>query len=124
MLERLRILKRTDRTVLQVLETHIFHSFLKDRLNRKMDSFARMELSTRSEMQKYANFFNLISIEVTDNIRRGTNLGGQTALGKTQKHHNLHQVRIFYRDVAFGCISFTYMYLLNWKLKIYSDIKL
>ncbi|XP_028435791.1 DENN domain-containing protein 3 isoform X2 [Perca flavescens] len=36
----------------KVLETHIFHSFLKDRLNRKMDNFARMELSTRSEMQK------------------------------------------------------------------------
>uniref|UniRef100_A0A7N6BQH3 UDENN domain-containing protein n=1 Tax=Anabas testudineus TaxID=64144 RepID=A0A7N6BQH3_ANATE len=34
-----------------VLETHIFHSFLKDRLNRKMDNFARMELNTRSEMQ-------------------------------------------------------------------------
>ncbi|KAM4601561.1 DENN domain-containing protein 3-like [Polymixia lowei] len=36
----------------KVLETHIFHSFLKDRLNRKMDAFARMELSTRSETQK------------------------------------------------------------------------
>ncbi|KAF3691884.1 DENN domain-containing protein 3 [Channa argus] len=36
----------------KVLETHIFHSFLKDRLNRKMDNYARMELSTRSEMQK------------------------------------------------------------------------
>ncbi|XP_072317227.1 DENN domain-containing protein 3-like [Eucyclogobius newberryi] len=36
----------------KVLETHIFHSFLKDRLNKKMDSFARMELSTRSETQK------------------------------------------------------------------------
>ncbi|XP_059196232.1 DENN domain-containing protein 3-like isoform X2 [Centropristis striata] len=35
-----------------VLETYIFHSFLKDRLNRKMDKFARMELSTRSAMQK------------------------------------------------------------------------
>lgn len=35
-----------------VLETHIFHSFLRDRLNKKMDIFARMELSTRSEMQK------------------------------------------------------------------------
>uniref|UniRef100_A0A3B4GJX7 DENN domain-containing protein 3-like n=1 Tax=Pundamilia nyererei TaxID=303518 RepID=A0A3B4GJX7_9CICH len=44
----------------KVLETHIFHSFLKDRLNRKMDSFARMELSTRSEMQKYVHFFNLM----------------------------------------------------------------
>ncbi|XP_031708722.1 DENN domain-containing protein 3-like isoform X1 [Anarrhichthys ocellatus] len=36
----------------QVLKTHIFHFFLKDRLNRKMDNFARMELSTRSEMQR------------------------------------------------------------------------
>ncbi|XP_039973997.1 DENN domain-containing protein 3-like isoform X2 [Xiphias gladius] len=36
----------------KVLETHIFNSFLKDRLNRKMDNYARMELSTRSEMQK------------------------------------------------------------------------
>uniref|UniRef100_A0A3B4TWB6 DENN domain containing 3 n=1 Tax=Seriola dumerili TaxID=41447 RepID=A0A3B4TWB6_SERDU len=36
----------------KVLETYIFHSFLKDRLNRKIDNYARMELSTRSEMQK------------------------------------------------------------------------
>ncbi|XP_035474084.2 DENN domain-containing protein 3-like isoform X1 [Scophthalmus maximus] len=36
----------------KVLETHIFHFFLKDRLNRKMDNYARMELSTRSEMHK------------------------------------------------------------------------
>ncbi|XP_076865974.1 DENN domain-containing protein 3 isoform X2 [Brachyhypopomus gauderio] len=33
----------------KVLETHIFHSFLRDRLNRKMDAFARMEINTRSE---------------------------------------------------------------------------
>uniref|UniRef100_A0A3P8VFK6 DENN domain containing 3 n=1 Tax=Cynoglossus semilaevis TaxID=244447 RepID=A0A3P8VFK6_CYNSE len=37
----------------KVLETHIFHSFLKDRLNRKMDNYTRMEISTRSEMQRY-----------------------------------------------------------------------
>ncbi|KAL3060291.1 hypothetical protein OYC64_014785 [Pagothenia borchgrevinki] len=36
----------------RVLDTHIFHSFLKDRLNRKIDNFARMELITRSEMQR------------------------------------------------------------------------
>ncbi|XP_045069431.1 DENN domain-containing protein 3-like [Coregonus clupeaformis] len=36
----------------KVLETHIFHSFLKDRLNRKMDAFTRMEVNTRSETQK------------------------------------------------------------------------
>uniref|UniRef100_A0A8C5EFV7 DENN domain-containing protein 3-like n=1 Tax=Gouania willdenowi TaxID=441366 RepID=A0A8C5EFV7_GOUWI len=37
----------------KVLETHTFHSFLKDRLNQKMDAFARMELSTRSEIHTY-----------------------------------------------------------------------
>ncbi|XP_035285111.1 DENN domain-containing protein 3 isoform X2 [Anguilla anguilla] len=36
----------------KVLDTHIFHSFLKDRLNRKMDSFTSMERSTRSEAQR------------------------------------------------------------------------
>ncbi|KAM8869502.1 DENN domain-containing protein 3-like isoform 2-T2 [Spinachia spinachia] len=36
----------------QVLETHIFHLFLKDRLNKKIDDFARLEHSTRSEMQR------------------------------------------------------------------------
>ncbi|XP_075905416.1 DENN domain-containing protein 3-like [Nelusetta ayraudi] len=36
----------------KVLETYIFHSFLKDRLSRKMDRYARMELMTRSEMHK------------------------------------------------------------------------
>ncbi|XP_062421257.1 DENN domain-containing protein 3-like isoform X2 [Pungitius pungitius] len=36
----------------QVLETHIFHFFLKDRLNKKIDDFARLEQSTRSEMQR------------------------------------------------------------------------
>ncbi|KAK6324020.1 hypothetical protein J4Q44_G00063590 [Coregonus suidteri] len=33
----------------KVLDTHIFHSFLRDRLNRKMDAFTSMELSTRTE---------------------------------------------------------------------------
>uniref|UniRef100_A0AAR2J0J7 UDENN domain-containing protein n=1 Tax=Pygocentrus nattereri TaxID=42514 RepID=A0AAR2J0J7_PYGNA len=33
----------------KVLETHIFHSFLRERLSRKMDAFARMEINTRSE---------------------------------------------------------------------------
>uniref|UniRef100_A0A3P9Q2C8 DENN domain containing 3 n=1 Tax=Poecilia reticulata TaxID=8081 RepID=A0A3P9Q2C8_POERE len=33
-----------------VLDTHIFHSFLRDRLNKKIDYFARMELSTRAEI--------------------------------------------------------------------------
>ncbi|XP_061670799.1 DENN domain-containing protein 3 [Syngnathoides biaculeatus] len=32
----------------KVLDTHIFHSFLRDRLNRKQDSFSRMELNTRN----------------------------------------------------------------------------
>ncbi|XP_029868322.1 DENN domain-containing protein 3 isoform X1 [Aquila chrysaetos chrysaetos] len=33
----------------KVLESYMFHSFLKARLNRKMDAFARLELSTQSE---------------------------------------------------------------------------
>ncbi|XP_041933016.1 DENN domain-containing protein 3 isoform X2 [Alosa sapidissima] len=36
----------------KVLDTHIFHSFLRDRLNKKMDSFSRMELKTRSDIHK------------------------------------------------------------------------
>uniref|UniRef100_A0A7M4F8G9 DENN domain containing 3 n=1 Tax=Crocodylus porosus TaxID=8502 RepID=A0A7M4F8G9_CROPO len=33
----------------KVLETYMFHSFLKARLNRRMDAFARLELSTQTE---------------------------------------------------------------------------
>ncbi|XP_072531434.1 DENN domain-containing protein 3 [Salminus brasiliensis] len=33
----------------KVLDTHMFHSFLRERLNRKMDAFTRMEINTRSE---------------------------------------------------------------------------
>ncbi|XP_072226278.1 DENN domain-containing protein 3 [Leuresthes tenuis] len=36
----------------KVLETHIFHSFLRDRLNRKRDTFSRMEQSTRNDSQR------------------------------------------------------------------------
>ncbi|KAL4629851.1 DENN domain-containing protein 3 isoform X2 [Arapaima gigas] len=36
----------------KVLETHIFHSFLKDRLSRKMDAFSRMDLGMRQETQR------------------------------------------------------------------------
>ncbi|XP_007249779.3 DENN domain-containing protein 3 [Astyanax mexicanus] len=36
----------------KVLETHIFHSFLKERLSRKTDAFTRMEISTRTEAQR------------------------------------------------------------------------
>ncbi|KAL0961931.1 hypothetical protein UPYG_G00333520 [Umbra pygmaea] len=36
----------------KVLGTQIFQSFLRDRQNRKMDAFTRMELSTRTEAQR------------------------------------------------------------------------
>ncbi|XP_057684253.1 DENN domain-containing protein 3 [Corythoichthys intestinalis] len=36
----------------KVLDTHIFHSFLRDRLNRKQDSFSRMEQNTRNLAQR------------------------------------------------------------------------
>ncbi|XP_034401788.1 DENN domain-containing protein 3 isoform X2 [Cyclopterus lumpus] len=36
----------------KVLDTHIFHSFLRDRLNRKQDAFSRMEQNTRNHAHK------------------------------------------------------------------------
>lgn len=36
----------------QVLDTHIFHSFLRDRLNRKWDAFSRMEQNTRDHVHR------------------------------------------------------------------------
>lgn len=34
---------------MQVLDTYMFHSFLKARLSGRMDAFARMDLDTQSE---------------------------------------------------------------------------
>ncbi|NXW87634.1 DEND3 protein, partial [Alopecoenas beccarii] len=42
----------------KVLETYMFHSFLKARLNRKMDAFARLELSTQSEEDRFNLMFH------------------------------------------------------------------
>uniref|UniRef100_H2SZ65 DENN domain containing 3 n=1 Tax=Takifugu rubripes TaxID=31033 RepID=H2SZ65_TAKRU len=36
----------------KVLDTHIFHSFLRDRLNRKWDAFSRMEQNTRDHVNR------------------------------------------------------------------------
>ncbi|KAK7898355.1 hypothetical protein WMY93_019208 [Mugilogobius chulae] len=36
----------------KVLETHIFHSFLRDRLNRKRDTYSRMEQSLRNHAHR------------------------------------------------------------------------
>ncbi|KAM6974768.1 DENN domain-containing protein 3 isoform 1-T2 [Tautogolabrus adspersus] len=36
----------------KVLDTHIFHSFLRDRLNRKRDTFSRMEQNTRNHAHR------------------------------------------------------------------------
>ncbi|NXU50345.1 DEND3 protein, partial [Turnix velox] len=43
----------------KVLETYMFHSFLKARLNRKMDAFARLELSTQSEEDRFNLMFHI-----------------------------------------------------------------
>ncbi|NWI56292.1 DEND3 protein, partial [Calyptomena viridis] len=42
----------------KVLETYMFHSFLKARLNRKMDAFAHLELSTQSEEDRLDLMFH------------------------------------------------------------------
>ncbi|XP_032981773.1 DENN domain-containing protein 3 isoform X2 [Rhinolophus ferrumequinum] len=41
----------------QVLETYMFHSFLKARLNRSMDAFAQMDLNTQSEEDRTNGLF-------------------------------------------------------------------
>ncbi|XP_039405209.1 DENN domain-containing protein 3 isoform X3 [Corvus cornix cornix] len=41
----------------KVLETYMFHSFLKARLNRKMDAFAQLDLSTQSEEDRFDLMF-------------------------------------------------------------------
>ncbi|KAG7268756.1 hypothetical protein CRUP_031828 [Coryphaenoides rupestris] len=47
--EFLRTRELSDQTFYKtVLDTHIFHSFLRDRLNRKLDAYSRMELNTRN----------------------------------------------------------------------------
>lgn len=38
----------------QVLDTYMFHAFLKARLSRRMDAFAQMDLHTQSEEDRYA----------------------------------------------------------------------
>ncbi|XP_037659543.1 DENN domain-containing protein 3 isoform X3 [Choloepus didactylus] len=41
----------------QVLDTYMFHSFLKARLSRKLDAFAQMELRTQSEEDRLNGMF-------------------------------------------------------------------
>ncbi|XP_045915117.1 DENN domain-containing protein 3 isoform X2 [Micropterus dolomieu] len=52
--EFLRTREPADQSFYQkVLETHIFHSFLRDRLNRKRDTFTRMEQNTRNHAHRF-----------------------------------------------------------------------
>lgn len=54
--------------VLQVLDTYMFHSFLKARLNRKMDAFARLELSTQPEEDRYSFLISYSGFEFSVGI--------------------------------------------------------
>lgn len=42
------------RGLFQVLDTYMFHAFLKARLSRRMDAFAQMDLHTQSEEDRCA----------------------------------------------------------------------
>ena len=42
------------RHLFQVLDTYMFHAFLKARLSRRMDAFAQMDLHTQSEEDRCA----------------------------------------------------------------------
>uniref|UniRef100_A0A7N8XV98 DENN/MADD domain containing 3a n=1 Tax=Mastacembelus armatus TaxID=205130 RepID=A0A7N8XV98_9TELE len=43
----------------KVLETHIFHSFLRDRLNRKHDTYSRMEQKMNNKVHRYDESVNI-----------------------------------------------------------------
>lgn len=45
---------------MQILETYMFHSFLKARLNGRMDAFARMDLDTQSEEDRCLALFQVL----------------------------------------------------------------
>lgn len=62
----------------QVLDTHIFHSFLRDRLNRKWDAFSRMEQNTRDNAHRYNVGMALVVVAVTRQ-RSETLCGGSVA---------------------------------------------
>lgn len=61
----------------QVLDTHIFHSFLRDRLNRKWDAFSRMEQNTRDNAHRYDEGM-AVAVGVTRQ-RAGTTCGSSVA---------------------------------------------
>lgn len=73
----------------QVLETHIFHSFLRDRLNRKWDTFSRMEQNTRNLMHKYdkSMMSSLVSVWmlISSNITRFIKQSQVVALKQVQQ---------------------------------------
>lgn len=60
----------------KVLETPIFHSFLKERLNRKMDMFAQLELSNLTEEQKYRNAVDSSRRPTIQEMRRSSSKNG------------------------------------------------
>ncbi|CAB1334759.1 unnamed protein product, partial [Coregonus sp. 'balchen'] len=66
----------------KVLETHIFHSFLKDRLNRKMDAFTRMEVNTRSETQKMKAMIDIPRRPTMQEMARKYSSGPENHLNK------------------------------------------
>ncbi|KAL0985281.1 hypothetical protein UPYG_G00154950 [Umbra pygmaea] len=66
----------------KVLETHIFHSFLKDRLNRKMDAFTRMEVNTRSVTQKMKAMVDDPRRPTMQQMARKYSVGPESSLSK------------------------------------------
>ncbi|XP_026172851.1 DENN domain-containing protein 3-like isoform X3 [Mastacembelus armatus] len=86
----------------KVLETHIFHSFLKDRLNRKMDNYARMEQSIHSEMKMNAMVEApcRTTTQVTQSQQKSSNL--ETRLIKRPNLPNLrdNQIDSFQRSTV------------------------
>lgn len=75
--------RRVTRGLPQVLDTYMFHSFLKARLSRRMDAFAQMELSTQSEEDRCAAGCGRLWAPGLARCRVVAQINGRSAAGPT-----------------------------------------
>ncbi|KAG1948449.1 DENN domain-containing protein [Pimephales promelas] len=93
----------------RVLDTHIFHSFLRDRLNRKNDAFTRMQMNIRTETRRLRTMAESPRRPTMEEANRKTfrlENGLNNRLGKSMP--NLADHRLFtlpVRQISVGTMS-------------------
>ncbi|XP_039534766.1 DENN domain-containing protein 3-like [Pimephales promelas] len=93
----------------RVLDTHIFHSFLRDRLNRKNDAFTRMQMNIRTETRRLRTMAECPRRPTMEEANRKTfrlENGLNNRLGKSMP--NLADHRLFtlpVRQISVGTMS-------------------